>query len=48
MRFKNTTLSLKEIASALNVSAIMEGSVRAIRKKQFNGWKMPTRSMVPI
>lgn len=30
MRFKNTTLSLKEIASALNVSAILEGSIRKL------------------
>ncbi len=28
MRYKNTTLSLKEIARELNVSAILEGSVR--------------------
>jgi TolB-like protein/Tfp pilus assembly protein PilF len=30
MRYKNTTLSLKEIAHELNVSAILEGSVRKI------------------
>jgi TolB-like protein/Tfp pilus assembly protein PilF len=30
MSFKNTTLSLKEIARELNVSAILEGSVRRI------------------
>lgn len=30
MRFKNTKLSLKEIASALNVSAVLEGSVRKL------------------
>ena len=33
MRYKNTNLSLKEIAFELNVSAILEGSVRKIGNK---------------